>query len=363
MTERAYFVGRVTVEGSPDPPEPRRPRDGHETSTRDAVRRYRYPSGDGQHHGAASLQWALPRDGDHLLGREPEHDQVDIDFTIDPGNRAKFGGIALEGNPLRSPAAVIRSTRWRRFWGFGPWKPFTEQRLQAGVDGLRSYYQKNNHLLARVSLTRLEYDEPANRVTPLLRIDPGPLVRVRVEGAKVSKGKMRSLLPMYQEHSVDQSLLVEGRRNLIEYFQSQGYFDVEADFEQFPEDNGVQVIEYIVDRARPPQAGEAGNRRQQILRRPDSEGTNATSSPPASSVSATAAIASATCPETSTPSNSSTARTDSGKRRSRRRSRTTMRVRRAISELSCMSMRDRSGLYPRWNSRGRARRTAAIFWE
>ena len=57
----------------------------------------------------------------HTLGREPEYDQVDIDFTIDPGKRAKFGGIALEGNPLRSPAAVIRSTRWRGFWGLGRW--------------------------------------------------------------------------------------------------------------------------------------------------------------------------------------------------------------------------------------------------
>ncbi len=52
------------------------------------------------------------------------------------------------------------------------------------------------------------------------------------------------LVPVYQERTVDRSLLVEGRRNLIEYFQSQGYFDAAVDFRESPMEEGKETIDY-----------------------------------------------------------------------------------------------------------------------
>jgi outer membrane protein insertion porin family len=45
---------------------------------------------------------------------------------------------------------------------------------------------------------------------------------------------------------VDRSLLVEGRRNLIEYFQSQGYFDAAVDFHESPLEEGKETIDYSI---------------------------------------------------------------------------------------------------------------------
>ena len=45
---------------------------------------------------------------------------------------------------------------------------------------------------------------------------------------------------------MDRSLLVEGRRNLVEYFQSQGYFDARVDFEESTPEPGRQVIDYRI---------------------------------------------------------------------------------------------------------------------
>ena len=84
--------------------------------------------------------------------------------------------------------------------------------------------QRGDHLEATVTLEDLKYDAESNTVTPSLPIDSGPTLLVRTTGAKVSRGKLRQLVPVYQERTVDRSLLVEGRRNLVEYFQSQGYF-------------------------------------------------------------------------------------------------------------------------------------------
>ena len=55
-------------------------------------------------------------------------------------------------------------------------------------------------------------------------------------------------MPVYQELAVDRGLLVEGRRNLIEYFQAQGYFDADADFVQTDPAPGRSVIEYSITR-------------------------------------------------------------------------------------------------------------------
>ncbi len=46
----------------------------------------------------------------------------------------------------------------------------------------------------------------------------------------MSRGKLRQLIPVFEERTVDRTLLVEGQRNLVEYFQSQGYFDAAVDF-------------------------------------------------------------------------------------------------------------------------------------
>ena len=47
----------------------------------------------------------------------------------------------------------------------------------------------------------------------MLTIDSGPKVIVRAKGAKISRGKLRDLVPIYQEQTVDKDLLVEGSAN------------------------------------------------------------------------------------------------------------------------------------------------------
>ena len=144
---------------------------------------------------------------------------------------------------------MIASTKWRQ----AVWLPrveFADRKTPALRNRQRrGYYQQHDRLLARVALSRLDYNEQTNTVTPTLTIDPGPLVKGSSPGCPARPtGKLRQLLPIYQEHSVDRSLLEEGRRNLVEYFQSQGYFDVDVSF-RFPGTEGNErTIEYNIVR-------------------------------------------------------------------------------------------------------------------
>ncbi len=97
--------------------------------------------------------------------------------------------------------------------------------MQTGVSRVLHEFERGDHLEAQVTLDRLSYHDATNTVTPSLTINSGPIVQVQIEGAKVSSGRLRQLIPIYQERTVDRSLLAEGQRNLLEYFQSQGYFD------------------------------------------------------------------------------------------------------------------------------------------
>ena len=124
----------------------------------------------------------------------------------------------------------------------------TESRTQSGIDKVRSWYPKHDHLAAKVSLEKMDYHESTNTVTPELAIDSGPKVTVAVRGDKLSGGRLRNLLPIYEERSVDKDLLVEGTRDLVEYYQSQGYFDARVTYNLALPPNGDELIDYVVDK-------------------------------------------------------------------------------------------------------------------
>jgi outer membrane protein assembly factor BamA len=250
-TEVTYFVGGVSIEGSVNPPsraqlltasklELGAPFAANEMGQ--AVENMRERLVANSLHNA-SIQY-------HLYPN-PSTEEMSIEIEIEPGPRARFDGVQLQGQFLRPVKDIVRATRWHR--GFGPivlsgWREATENRVQTGVEHVRQSFQRDNRLQAKVTLEHLDYHDKTNTVTPTLVIDNGPTINVLTKGAKVSAGKLRQLIPVYEERTVDRSLLVEGSRNLTNYFQAEGYFDASVDFTENSDEPGVQVIEYTIAR-------------------------------------------------------------------------------------------------------------------
>ena len=247
ITTPAFFIGYISAQGVPEPPNnaqlitATKLQLGTEYSPRDVQQ------------AVENITDLMKRNGffNPLIAPKTQTrddvQEVDVDFQIVPGDRAHFGGLNITGNPDRSEQAILRSTGWKGFRGWLPWLAVTENRVQTGVENVRSWYFKHGRLLSRVRLTSLAFDPETNRVLPTLEIDPGPLVDVRIIGAKISKGRLRTLLPIYQERAVDADLLQEGNQALVQYFQGQGYFDARSSVSANSTPAGEQ-IDYTVDK-------------------------------------------------------------------------------------------------------------------
>jgi len=178
---------------------------------------------------------------------DPAHQQLDVHIIVDSGARARYEAPVIQGDAKLPDSAIIRATGWR-LWLIGRWRKVTEALTRGGVDGIERKYQKEDRLTARVDLQALDYDPQSLRVKPTLQIQAGPKIRIRALEAKVSKGRLKRYVPIYQEGAVDPDLLVEGERNLRDYFQSKGYPDVDVSFRILPPQHDEQTIEYFISR-------------------------------------------------------------------------------------------------------------------
>ena len=247
-TTSRSFVGRITVNGVPEPPSRIQLVNATKIDIGTEYRSEELPAA------SARLSDMLRANGFYTAKvrwnviPKPETQESDIEFVVTPGPRAKFTVPLFEGIPDSDEKKLIRKSGWQKWYGLRGWNDYTEVRLQRGLDRIRQAFLDKGFLQTQVQVKDVKYDPARSTLQPHLSIQPGPEFSVEVQGAKVSKGVIRSLVPVYQERTVDRELLMEGRRNLQDYFQSQGYFQAKVEFDETPSASGAESVVYHVDR-------------------------------------------------------------------------------------------------------------------
>jgi len=178
--------------------------------------------------GLASLRQTLREEGLYQAQVEPEllpHPgtrQMDIVVRVVPGPRARLGVIQLHNHSEFPDQDLLGRSKLRAG------HEVTSARLARAAERLRKFLVGKDHLSARVTIRRGEYDPKSNTLPLVVELTAGPGVRVEVVGAKISSKQLRKLLPIYQEGAVDEDLLQEGRRALRDYLEGEGYFDAQV---------------------------------------------------------------------------------------------------------------------------------------
>jgi outer membrane protein insertion porin family len=192
---------------------------------------------------------------------EPQFDEAhmlaNVVFHVDLGKRAKLGDVEVQGPEPAEADRLLRATRSLRATATGatlkPGKSYTSKRIDSGIALMKRDLANQDHLASKVRLDHPEYHKDSNRADLVIDARPGPIVKVHVTGAKLSTlpflrdRQMKKLIPIFSEGTVDPDLVEEGRRNLIDFFQSKGYFDVKVTTNLQNQASNVELV-YNVDR-------------------------------------------------------------------------------------------------------------------
>ena len=170
-------------------------------------------------------------------------DQVNVTYTVTIGPQARVGQVALSGTD-----AGLTLEEFRKKAKLKQGNRVSRETTSNALDRLRKQYQKKDRLEATVSLQKQAYDQPRKQVDYEFHANQGPEVKVSVEGAKISKSRMRRLIPIYEEGTIDNDLLNEGVFNIRDFEQQQGYFDAKVDVKVIGEDTSAESVVFSVDR-------------------------------------------------------------------------------------------------------------------
>ena len=240
ITSLNFFIGAVEVEGGPSHP-----------SYNQIVNASKFQLGE--LHTLDKLDRALQnirqlmQENGYYRARvtaestsNPAIQQVNILFHITPGEAAHVGEVKVTGHSAFSQSRVEDIARMH------PSDRVTASRVTNSLQRLRKKLQKQQRVLAQVSIAEQKYHPESNSVDYTFLIEPGPVVVVYAQGFHISRGVLKRQIPVYEENALDDDLLNEGKRNLLNYLQTRGHFDATVDFKKESGPDSLRVI-YEID--------------------------------------------------------------------------------------------------------------------
>ena len=186
---------------------------------------------------------------DAELRPSPERHQMDVVVTVHSGIRARVGTVRLTNNTEFPDAEIVKRLKMK------PGTEINSVRIQSGTNRIRKFLVSKGHLGGRAAVRRGTYDFHSDTLDLSLDVSEGARVKVEVTGAKLSNGDIKKLVPIYQEGDVDADLLEEGKRNIRERLEREGYFDCSVEYTTATREvqakgwtGQEQVITYTVER-------------------------------------------------------------------------------------------------------------------
>ena len=221
-----YFFGSILAEGSPAHPSDSQLVNASKLNLGEQYTDEKIAAG------IEGMQRTLQEDGYYQATIKPYYEwdsrnqQVKVEFMVERGKPARIGVINVGGSSGYSVEEV------RKIAKLQSGDKVTAAHRTRALQRLRKRFQKQDRLEAQVTMTQRIYRPETNRLDYTFEINRGPVVDVKVEGAKLRRGRVKKLVPIFEESAVDDDLLNEGARNIRDYFQSKGFFDVKVSYEQ-----------------------------------------------------------------------------------------------------------------------------------
>lgn len=155
-----------------------------------------------------------------------EEQLVDIALHVVSGPQTRVGAVQVTGDPGMSQGEFRTHAHLRTG------SRMEHDTIDHAMTSVMKRYQKQDRLEAEIKLTTQQYDAETKKTKLGFTANQGPVVHVLVDGASLSPEKVKRVIPLFEEGTVDDDLLNEGDRRLRDYYQRLGYFDVKVGHEQ-----------------------------------------------------------------------------------------------------------------------------------
>jgi outer membrane protein assembly complex protein YaeT len=239
-TSANFFVGGVNVEGAPNRPTPNQIVNASKFQLGELY------TNDKLDRALERIRQLMQENGYYRARVTAEStsnaatQQVDILFHITPGAPAHVGEVKVIGS------SGLASGDVQRIAHMDGGDRITANLVTDSLQRLRKRFQKQRRVLAQVSIAEQQYHAETNAVDFTFQIDPGPVVEISTEGYHISRGVLKREIPVYEENALDDDLLNEGKRNLLDYLQTRGHFDATVDIQKEYDPKTMRVI-YRID--------------------------------------------------------------------------------------------------------------------
>jgi outer membrane protein assembly complex protein YaeT len=190
------------------------------------------------------------------LTPHPDEQLVDIAFRVVSGPQARVGAVEVTGD------SGMNSGDFRHHAHLRTGSHVDHETANRALTGVLKHYQRDQRLEAEIKVESQQYDPRTQRDSFRFSATRGPQVKVLVQGASLGADRLKHVIPVFEEGTVDEDLLNEGNRRLRDYFQRLGYFDVKVDHDQQSASTDQVVILYHVQlgsRRRVERVSVAGN--------------------------------------------------------------------------------------------------------
>ena len=174
------------------------------------------------------------------LTPHPQEQLVDIAFHVVNGPQARVGSVEVTGDSGMSLEEFRRRAHLRAG------SHVDHDTASRALAGILKHYQGQERLEAEIKLEAQQYVPATKRVDFRFSANPGPVVKVLVQGVSMSPERIKRVIPIFEEGTVDDDLLNEGNRRLRDFYQRLGYFDIKVDHEQQASGTSQVVILYKV---------------------------------------------------------------------------------------------------------------------
>jgi outer membrane protein insertion porin family len=143
-------------------------------------------------------------------------------FDIHAGAQTRIAQSTITGHPLEPAARVVERLH------IASGQPYQPEELHSQLTDYVTWMRQRRYYEASAHELTPAFDADRTRVTLTIEVEPGPIVSVEFTGDPLPKDKIDELVPIEREGSIDQDILEDSARRIVEYLNQQGYWKAEV---------------------------------------------------------------------------------------------------------------------------------------